>query len=127
MTALIWVRPSSMCRCMTRRDACSSPSAVGLAAAWQLVRIPKVVAIGVLPALLGSAFAGYIFYVQSTGQSSPYNLFPYYAGAWCVLGLLIVLVSPRLAARIGDKLSRAELGGAAEEAPEKSPAAAGPE
>ena len=100
---------------------------VGLAAAWQLVRIPRWVAIGVLPALLGSAFAGYIFYVQSTGQSSPYNLFPYYAGAWCVLGLLIVLVSPKLAARIGDKLSRAELGGAADEAPEKSPAAAGPE
>lgn len=100
---------------------------VGLAAAWQLVRVPRWMAIGVLPALLGSAFAGYIFYVQSTGQSSPYNLFPYYAGAWCVLGLLIVLASPKLAARIGDKLSRAELGGAAEEAPKKSPAAAGPE
>jgi hypothetical protein len=86
-----------------------------------------VVAISVLPALLGSVFAGYIFYVQSTGQSSPYNLFPYYTGTWCVLGLLIVLASPKLATRIGDKLARAELGGAAEEAPEKSPAAAGSE
>lgn len=96
---------------------------VGLAAASQLLHIRRVVAIGAVPALLGSAFAGYIFYVQATGQSSPYNLFPYYAGAWCVVGLLIVLVSPRLAAHIGDKLSRAELGGAADEATEKSAAA----
>jgi hypothetical protein len=59
-------------------------------------------------------FAGYIFYVQSTGQSSPYNTFPYYAGAWCIVGLLIVLVSPGLASRIGHKLSEAELGDAAE-------------
>jgi hypothetical protein len=89
---------------------------VGIAAASQLVRTKRIVALGAVPALVGSVFAGYIFYIQSTGQSSPYNTFPYYAGAWCVIGLLIVLVSPKLAARIGEKLSRAELGEAADTA-----------
>ena len=83
---------------------------VGIAAASQLLRTRRAVAIGAVPAVLGSAFAGYIFYVQSTGQVSPYNLFPYYAGAWCLLGLVVVLVSPRLARRIGERLSEAELG-----------------
>lgn len=86
---------------------------VGIAAAAQLLRAKRIFVIGAVPALIGSAFAGYIFYIQSTGQSSPYDTFPYYAGAWCVLGLLIVLVSPGLASRIGEKLSRAELGDAA--------------
>jgi hypothetical protein len=87
---------------------------VGIAAASQLLRTKRIVALGAIPALVGSVFAGYIFYVQSTGQSSPYNTFPYYAGAWCVVGLIIVLVSPKLASRIGEKLSRAELGDAAD-------------
>jgi amino acid transporter len=87
---------------------------VGIAAASQLVRTKRIVALGAIPALVGSVFAGYIFYVQSTGQSSPYNTFPYYAGAWCVVGLLIVLASPKLASRIGEKLSEAELGDSAQ-------------
>jgi amino acid transporter len=88
---------------------------VGIAAASLQVRLRRVAALGAVPALVGSVFAGYIFYVQSTGQDSPYNAFPYYAGGWCVLGLLIVLASPRLAASIGEKLSRAELGAEAED------------
>jgi amino acid transporter len=91
---------------------------VGIAAAYQLVRTKRIAIwlalLGAIPALIGSAFAGYIFYIQSTGQSSPYNTFPYYAGAWCIAGLLIVLVSPGLASRIGEKLARAELGDAAD-------------
>jgi hypothetical protein len=88
---------------------------VGLAATSVLLRLRRIVVLGAIPALLGSAFAGYIFYIQSTGQASPYNRFPYYAGGWCVLGLLVVLASPRLAAHIGAKLSQAELGEATEE------------
>jgi amino acid transporter len=94
---------------------------VGIAAASQLLRTKRIVLLGAIPALIGSVFAGYIFYIQSTGQSSPYNTFPYYAGAWCLAGLLIVLLSPGLASRIGEKLSRAELGDAAEATAEVSP------
>jgi amino acid transporter len=83
---------------------------VGIAAASQLVRTKRIIVLGAIPALVGSVFTGYVFYIQSTGQSSPYNTFPYYAGGWCVLGLLIVLASPGLARTIGERLSRAELG-----------------
>jgi amino acid transporter len=62
----------------------------------------------ILP-LLAIAYLAYVFYKQSVGQTAPYNHFPYIAGAWCVIGLLIVVVAPGLARRIGARLS-AELG-----------------
>lgn len=83
---------------------------VGIAAAFHLLHLRPALRFGLVPALIGSAFAGYIFYIQSTGQASPYDKFPYYAGGWCLLGLIIVLASPRLATHIGAKLSESELG-----------------
>ncbi|GAA3803711.1 amino acid permease [Sphaerisporangium flaviroseum] len=82
---------------------------VGIAAAAHLVRRRVTSWLAAIPAALGTVFAGYVFYVQSTGQSSPYNLFPYFAGAWCILGLVVVLLRPSLAVRIGAELARAEL------------------
>jgi amino acid transporter len=58
----------------------------------------------VLPAL-AIVYLGYVFYTQSTGQAAPYKYFPYIAGGWCLLGLLLVVARPRLARRIGDSLS----------------------
>ncbi len=58
----------------------------------------------VIPAL-AVAYLVYVFYKQSVGQPEPFNRFPYIAGAWCLIGLVIVLVAPGLARRIGDRLS----------------------
>lgn len=58
----------------------------------------------VIPAL-GIAYLVFVFYKQSANQPAPYNLFPYFAGAWCLIGLLIVLIAPGMARRIGSDLS----------------------
>jgi amino acid transporter len=39
---------------------------------------------------------------------APYNRFPYIAGAWILVGVLVIVVQPRLAARIGSGLVRDE-------------------
>jgi hypothetical protein len=57
-----------------------------------------------VPALLGTVFAGYVFYIQTNGQVSPYTNFPYYAAAWCLFALACVLARPRLARAMGEKL-----------------------
>ncbi len=61
----------------------------------------------VLP-LLGIVFLGYTIYKNVVGVSFPYNRFPVVVGIWLVVGLAIILVSPRLAARIGAALTRDE-------------------
>ncbi len=79
---------------------------VGIAAAYYIVRSGAGQPIAAVPAAIGTVFAGYVYYVQSTGQPSPYNLFPYFAGAWCLLGIAVVLARPRLASRIGVRLAQ---------------------
>lgn len=63
----------------------------------------------VVPAL-AIVYLVYVFYKQSTGQVPPYSVFPYLAGAWCLIGLLIVVAKPGMARRIGAHLT-AELSG----------------
>ena len=57
----------------------------------------------VFPAL-ALVFLVYVYVIQIVGQSAPYTYFPWLAGAWCVLGLIIVLSRPALAERIGARL-----------------------
>ncbi len=47
--------------------------------------------------VLGIAFLGYTLYKNVTGQSFPYSRFPLVVVIWLVVGLLIVLFTPRLA------------------------------
>jgi amino acid transporter len=75
----------------------------------------------VIPAL-AIAYLGYVLYKQSVGQAAPYNRFPYMAGAWCLIGLLIVLIAPGMARRIGARLS-AELGTAPHQQADSEPVA----
>lgn len=54
--------------------------------------------------VLGILFLGYMIYKNITGQVFPYSRFPLVVGVWLVVGALIVLATPRLAARIGEGL-----------------------
>jgi amino acid transporter len=58
--------------------------------------------------LLGILFLGYTIYKNVTGQSFPYSRFPLVVGIWLIIGALIVLAVPKLAARIGEGLARDE-------------------
>jgi hypothetical protein len=58
--------------------------------------------------LLGIAFLGYTIYKNVTGQVFPYDRFPFVVLAWLIVGTLIVLATPKLAARIGEGLARDE-------------------
>ena len=62
----------------------------------------------IIPAL-GLVFLGYVYIVQVTGQTAPYTYFPWLAGAWCLIGLVIVLAKPDLAQRIGARLTTEDL------------------
>lgn len=66
--------------------------------------------------VLGICYLGYVFTQQTTGQVAPYTYFPWIAGAWCLVGLAVVLLAPSIAQRVGERLSE-ELG------PEPSPEA----
>ena len=55
--------------------------------------------------VLAIGFLCFVFYQQSVGQTSPYNYFPWIAGAWCLAGLATVLAAPQLARRIGERLT----------------------
>ncbi|GAA1799270.1 APC family permease [Agromyces neolithicus] len=59
--------------------------------------------------VLGLAFLAYVYFIQIAGQSPPYTYFPWIAGAWCIIGLVIVLVKPALADRIGSRLTMEDL------------------
>lgn len=68
--------------------------------------IPKWEAI--MP-VLGLIFLGWVYFVQIAGQQPPYSYFPWIAGAWCLIGLVIILAKPGLAERIGSRLTREDL------------------
>ena len=70
-------------------------------------RIPKWEV--VLP-LLGLVYLAFVFFVQVIGQEAPYTYFPWIAGAWCLIGLVVVFALPGLVARIGARLSDEDLG-----------------
>ena len=57
---------------------------------------------------LGILFLGYTIYKNVTGQVFPYSRFPLVVGIWLIIGALIVLATPTLAARIGAGLARDE-------------------
>lgn len=59
--------------------------------------------------VLGLAFLAYVYFVQIAGQQAPYTYFPWIAVAWCLIGLIIVLVKPALADRIGSRLTIEDL------------------
>ncbi|WP_109471944.1 APC family permease [Ornithinimicrobium cavernae] len=59
---------------------------------------------------LGLAFLVYVYVVQVAGQEAPYTYFPWIAGAWCLLGLVVIIAAPRLAERIGSRISQEDLG-----------------
>ena len=59
---------------------------------------------------LGLAFLVYVYVVQVEGQEAPYTYFPWIAGAWCLLGLVVIIAAPRLAERIGSRISQEDLG-----------------
>lgn len=64
--------------------------------------IPKYESI--IPAL-GLAYLVFVFVIQVAGQEPPYSYFPWMAGAWCLIGLVIILVRPKLAERIGARFT----------------------
>lgn len=59
--------------------------------------------------VLGLAFLAYVYAIQIIGQEPPYTYFPWIAGAWCLIGLGIVLAKPALAERIGSRLTIEDL------------------
>ncbi len=59
--------------------------------------------------VLGLAFLVFVYAVQVIGQEAPYTWFPWIAGAWCLIGLIIIFFRPQLADRIGERLTREEL------------------
>ena len=60
-------------------------------------------------------------YSQQLGTEFPYTLFPWIAGAWCVIGLLVIFLAPSIAQRVGAHLTE-ELG-----EPDEAATAAGKE
>ena len=58
--------------------------------------------------ILGILFLGYTIYKNVTGQVFPYSRFPLVVGIWLVVGLAIILATPRMATRIGAALARDE-------------------
>lgn len=63
----------------------------------------------VVPAL-GIVYLVYVYVVQVAGQEAPYTYFPWMAGVWCLVGLIVILAAPSLADRIGARLTREDLG-----------------
>src|SRR5207248_2651956 len=56
--------------------------------------------------LIAIAVLVYTIYKNVQGVPFPYNRFPIVVGAWLVVGLAIVLATPRLARRVGTELVR---------------------
>jgi amino acid transporter len=55
--------------------------------------------------LAAIAFLGFTLYKQVSGQSFPFDRFPYVVAAWLVLGLAVVVLRPGLARTIGAGLA----------------------
>jgi amino acid transporter len=58
--------------------------------------------------VLAMAFLGFTIYKQVSGQVFPYDRFPWVVLGWLIVGLVVVLVAPGLAKRLGEGLSRRE-------------------
>lgn len=69
-------------------------------------RIPKW---EVVMPVLGLVYLAFVYAVQVIGQQAPYTYFPWIAGAWCLVGLIIIVRMPKLAERIGGRLSAEDL------------------
>jgi amino acid transporter len=54
--------------------------------------------------LLGIAFLVYTIYKNVQGVPFPYDRFPFWVGGWLVVGLVFILLAPKLARRIGAAL-----------------------
>jgi hypothetical protein len=58
---------------------------------------------------VGVVFIAYVLYKSCVPVPEfPANLFPYIAGGWLLIGLIAVVASPALAARIGQNLAAAD-------------------
>jgi len=64
-------------------------------------RIPKWEI--VIP-VLGIAYLLFV-YSQQLGTAPPYTYFPWIAGAWCLIGLLVIVLAPGIAQRVGERLT----------------------
>ncbi|MFP5345666.1 MAG: APC family permease [Actinomycetes bacterium] len=53
----------------------------------------------------GICYLLFVIYKQSAGQTAPFSYFPWVAGAWCLVGLVVVVVAPGLTRRIGERLT----------------------
>lgn len=62
----------------------------------------------IIPAL-GLIYLAFVYLVQVVGQEAPYTYFPWMAGAWCLIGIVIIWARPGLAQRIGGKLATEDL------------------
>lgn len=69
-------------------------------------RIPKWEI--VLP-VLGLTYLAFVYSTQVIGQEAPYSYFPWISGAWCLIGLAIILAYPKLAQRIGNRLTAEDI------------------
>jgi amino acid transporter len=58
--------------------------------------------------LLGIAFLCYVIYKQVSGQSFPYDRFPYVVAGWLLLSVIVLIAAPRFAGRLGEGLARRE-------------------
>ena len=59
---------------------------------------------------LGLVYLVYVYVVQVAGQEAPYTYFPWIAAAWCLVGAVVIFAKPRLAERIGARLTVEDLG-----------------
>lgn len=88
--------------------------AYGMASAGALTAIARRrISLPVWEALvpaLAIVYLVYVYVVQVAGQVAPYTYFPWIAGAWCLVGLVIILARPRIAERIGARLTMEDLG-----------------
>jgi amino acid transporter len=55
---------------------------------------------------VGILYLLFVFYKQSTGQEAPYSYFPWIAGVWCLIGVIVIFAAPGLTSRIGQRLTR---------------------
>ena len=59
--------------------------------------------------ILALGYLVYVYLIQVVGQVAPYTYFPWLSGAWCLLGLAIIILNPKLAQNIGQKLTKEDI------------------
>jgi uncharacterized membrane protein len=76
--------------------------------AWKMLLVDSVTRrpIDFVFPLIGVVVVCYVLYRQVyPAPDYPYSLYPYLVGAWLVMGLGVVSLTPGLARRIGERLS----------------------